>query len=228
MSRVDKTKPAPMRLIQESGQIEREDHGPHDIRTALETLLCSAKALSDNKVMGHVLAGVDKIPALEDEIRRRDAQEEIDKSARQQALEDYAIQRDNWNVEREQFQEDIKRLEKDLSQEKKEVESLRATGEQRSRRISSLEESLAKSSLNEEGNQKQIQGLIKAVEAERHKNAALNDDLKQSTTEAAKARAEGDEIQKAYEKAKKQADWHKHELDAAASLTVPIVDNAKV
>lgn len=228
MSRVEKTKPATIRLTQGSGQKERQDDAPSDTRMALETLLDSVRALSKDQAMNDVLACVDQIPALNAEIRRRDAQEEIAKSVRQQTLEDYTIQRDKWKAERQQFQESIESLEKHLLQGETEVESLRAAGEQHSRQISSLEESLANSNLNEEGSQKQIQGLIKAIESERHKSATLNDDLKESTTKAAQARAQGQESQKAYEKAKKQADWYKHELDAAALLKVPVVEDAKV
>lgn len=119
-------------------------------------------------------------------------------------------------------------MEKDLAHEKRGIESLRAAEEQHSAQVSSLRSSLAKSNLDEERGQKHIQGLIKAIESERQKSAFLNDDLKQRTTKAVQACAEVHEIQQACEKATKQADWYKREVDAAASLTIPILDDARV
>ncbi|KAI7158568.1 hypothetical protein KC349_g4757 [Hortaea werneckii] len=171
---------------------------------------------------------MDQIPALEAKIRRQEAQEEVAKSARQQALDDYASQRDDWKAEKQQFQSKVETLEKCLLQEKSKVELLEANGEQQSRKISSLEESLAKSSLNEHSSQKKIQGLIKAIESERQKCITLDKELGQSTTKAAQAHSERDEIKKAYEKAQKQANSYRVELDTAASLTVPIVEDPSV
>lgn len=228
MSPVDKTKPTAVRLVHGPDQRERQDHVPRDTRSALETLLGSAKVLSDDQAMNYVLTGVERIPALEAEIRRRDEQDEIAKSARQQALEDYTTQRDKWMTEKQRCQETAENLQKRLSYEQKENGSLRTAGEQHSRQISSLEDSVAKSNLKEENSRRQIQGLIKAIESERNKSAALEEDLKASTAKAVQARAEAQEIQKSYEKLKKQADWHKHELEVAATLTVPLTEDAKV
>ncbi|KAI7239099.1 hypothetical protein KC330_g2132 [Hortaea werneckii] len=228
MSRFDKTGPATAHLIQESSQRERRNDPSPDVRVLLETLLDSARALSNEPALSHALASMDQIPALEAKIRRQEAQEEVAKSARQQALDDYATQRDEWKAEKQQFQSRVETLEKCLLQEKSKVESLEANGEQQSRKISSIEESLAKSSLNEHSSQKKIQGLIKAIESERQRCRTLDEELGQSATKAAQAHSERDEIKKAYEKAQKQANWCRLKLETAASLTVPIVEDASV
>ncbi|KAI7489213.1 hypothetical protein KC351_g1493 [Hortaea werneckii] len=228
MSRFDKTGLAMDHLIQESSQMERRNEPPPNVMVVLDTLLDSARALSNEPALSHALVSINQIPALEAKIRRQEAQEEVAKSARQQALDDYATQRDNWKAEKQQFQTRVETLEKSLLQEKSKVESLEANGGQQSRRISSLEESLAKSNLNEQSSQKKIQGLLEAMESERQKCRTLGEDLRQTATNAAQAHSEKDEIQKAYEKTQKQANWYELQLKTAASLTVPIVDDASV
>lgn len=228
MLRFDKTGLAMGHLIQESSQMERKNEPSPNVTVVLETLLDSARALSNEPALSHALVSINQIPALEAKIRRQKAQEEVAKSVRQQALDDYATQRDNWKAEKQQFQTRVETLEKFLLQEKSKVESLEANGGQQSKRISSLEESLAKSSLNEQSSQKKIQGLIKAIESERQKCRTLDEDLRQTATKADQAHSEKDEIQKAYEKAQKQANWYELKLETAASLTVPVVDDASV
>ncbi|KAI7668296.1 hypothetical protein KC318_g5366 [Hortaea werneckii] len=228
MSRFDKTGPATAHLIQDSSQRERRNDPSPDVRVLLETLLDSARALSNEPALSHALTSMDQIPALEAKIRRQEAQEEVAKSARQQALDDYATQRDDWKAEKQEFQSRVETLEKCLLQEKSKVESLEANVEQQSGEISSLEESLAKSSLNQHNSQKKIQGLIKAIESERQSCRTLSEELRQSTKKAAQAHSERDEIKKDYEKAQKQTNWCRLKLETAASLTVPILEDASV
>ncbi|KAI7316596.1 hypothetical protein KC315_g10710 [Hortaea werneckii] len=163
----DKTGLAMGHSVQDPSQVERKNNPSPNVTGLLETLLDSASALSNEPALSHALASINQIPALEAKIRSQEAQEEVAKSARQQALDDYATQRDNWMAEKQQFQTRVETLEKFLLQEKSKVESLEANGGQQSRRISSLEVFLAKSGLNEQSSQKKIQGLIKAIESER-------------------------------------------------------------
>lgn len=228
MSRVDRTRSATVHLIQRPGQKERQDEAPSNVRALLETLLDSARTRSNNPALSHALESVDRIPALEAEIKRRGAHEEIAKLARQDALNDYATQRDNWKSEKEQLQERIESLQKELSQEKGQVASLSATREQDSKQILSLEGSLAENNQKAESDRKQIQGLIKAMEVERHKIAALDRDLKESALEATQSRDEAHEVQRAHEKARNQAAYYKSEVDVAASLKMSIIEDAKV
>ena len=68
-------------LIQESSQVERKNEPSPNVRVMLETLLDSARALSNEPALSHALVSINQIPALEAKIRRQEAQEEVAKSA---------------------------------------------------------------------------------------------------------------------------------------------------
>lgn len=84
---------------------EDGDHpcNPHTVgtRSVFQDLLDNVKTLSEDKLFGSVLISMDRIPAMEDEIRQLREEEKLNNKSQRQLLEAFNQDRDDLRAKHE-------------------------------------------------------------------------------------------------------------------------------
>ncbi|OQN95703.1 hypothetical protein B0A48_18451 [Cryoendolithus antarcticus] len=207
---------------------EEQPAVPTETRKVFETLLESAKKLSKDKAIGSILDSIDEVPALVEEVRSRDEKERLHQLARREGLKDYNQDCDDQLAREKQLQERVKTLQQQLTESRKRVGSLKTAEVNQSTRIKTLEDQVKQKDLDIKIGGDKVQGLIKAIGAEKQKNGAWTTANKNCEARIAQLETENKELQKAWTNLKKQSEWMEQQLQDAAKLTVPLRDDLKV
>ncbi|KAK6421852.1 hypothetical protein LTR95_016760 [Oleoguttula sp. CCFEE 5521] len=201
---------------------------PTETRKAFEILLESAKKLSEDKAISSILDSIDKVPALVEEVRCRDEKERLHQLARREALKDYNQDRDDQLAREKQLQERVETLQQQVTESRKTVGSLKTAEVNQSTRIKTLEDQVKQKDLDIKSGGEKVQGLIKAIGAEKQKIEALTNVNKNREARFAQLETENKELEKAWTNSKKRGEWMEQQLQDAAKLTVPLRDDLKV
>ncbi|KAK5107668.1 hypothetical protein LTR62_000903 [Meristemomyces frigidus] len=194
-------------------------------RNAFHDLLGSATVLSGDQSISVFLDDVERIPYLEDKIKQNEKLLRTHENTRQQALHDYNSDRDLWVLEKQQLKDSALLLQNELASINEQTRSLKNEKASWASEVQTLKENTAKQNSALDNRQKQIQGLVKAIETERQDNLALKRTLASSEARTKEFEREHSELQKNYVKARNEADIAMQQLQEAAKLSVPLRDD---
>ncbi|KAM0721325.1 hypothetical protein Q7P37_003029 [Cladosporium fusiforme] len=181
---------------------------PDGTRSVFQSLLDTVKTLSADKAFGSVLDGMDMVPAMQDKLRGLREKERFNVLSRKQLLNDFNRDRDDllagsqeWQKEKQVLQQEV--LCKADSAKEQEVKQQKGKLEQ---------------------NLKQIQGLNKAIEAEKQKNRSLQTSLEEERGRLTNIELEFQQLHKAHSNLQKRADWDAKKLQDTAELSISFID----
>lgn len=167
---------------------------------------------------------MDKVPAMEDEIRQLREDEKLSNKSQRQLLEAFNQDRDDLRARHERLQGEKTGLQEEIMHKVETAKAQEAVRKQQADQIQSLKKSEEMMRNGLDRGSKQIQGLINAIEAEKQKSRSLQASLDAQKAEITIKNAELDQLQKAHQNLQHRADWDAKELQMLAELSVPLTD----
>ena len=196
------------------------------MRSVFQSLLDNMKTLSENKAFDSILSGMDKVPAMEDEIKQLKEEEKVSVKSQRQLLETFNQDRDNLKAEQKQLQEEKIRLQEEITQRVESAKTYEAAKKQQADQICSLKNTEGALREDLDRNTKQIQGLIKAIEAEKEKSRSLQASLNVQKAELTNTNAELQLLHKTHQNLQHKAEWDANELQTIAELSITLIDES--
>jgi chromosome segregation ATPase len=110
-------------------------------RSVFQNLLDNVRKLSEDKFFGSILISMDKVPAMEDEIRRLKEEEKLNNKSQRQLLETFNQDWDNLRAKHEQLVQEKTGLEEEIMHKVESAEAHEAIRKQQADQIQSLRKS---------------------------------------------------------------------------------------
>lgn len=195
-------------------------------RSVFQSLLDSIKALSQDRTFSAILISMEKVPAMEDEIKRLKEEEKISAKSQKQLLETFNQDRDAMRAKQNQLQEDKTALHAEIAQKADSMKSHEAAKKQQADQIQSLRETEVTLREDLDRKTKQIQGLIKAIEVEKQKNRSLQASLDVQTAESTNKAVELQQLHKTHQNLQHKADWDTKQLRIISELSIPLAEES--
>jgi hypothetical protein len=142
-------------------------------RSVFQNLLDNVRMLSKEKFFGSILISMDKVPAMEDEIRRLKEEEKLSNKSQRQLLETFNQNRDDLRAKHEQLVQEKTGLKEEIMHKVESAKAHEAIRKQQADQIQLLRKSEETTKDDLDRALKQVQGLIKAIEAEKQKSRSL-------------------------------------------------------
>ncbi|KAK1093100.1 hypothetical protein LTR48_003000 [Friedmanniomyces endolithicus] len=194
-------------------------------RQAFHDLLDSATVLSGDQGIRAILDNVERIPSLEDKIKQNDESLRTHEKTRQQALHDYNSDRDTWMLEKQQLIESCALQRNELASMNEVTRSLKNEKASCASEVQTLKENEGKQNLDMENRQKQIQGLVKAIETARQDISVLKSSIASCESRTKEVEHEHSELQKIHTRARTEADAATQQLQETTRLFVPLSED---
>jgi chromosome segregation ATPase len=193
-------------------------------RSVFQSLLDSIKTLSQDRTFPSILISMEKVPAMEDEIKRLKDEEKISAQSQRQLLETFNQDRDAMKAKQKQLQEEKTALYAEIVKKADSAKTHEAAKKQQSDQIQSLKETevILREDLDRKA--KQIQGLVKAIETEKQKSRSLQASLDVQTGESTNKTTELQQLHKIHQKLQYKADWDAKELRTISELSIPLTE----
>ena len=203
-------------------------HKTHAVgtRSVFQNLLDNVKALSKDPLFSSILVSMEKVPAMEDEIRQLREEEKLSKNSQKQLLEAFNQDRDGLRAEQERLQEHNAGLQEDIMRKEESAKAHEAVRKQQADQIQSLRKSEETVKDDLSRSHKQVQGLIKAIEAEKQKGRSLQASIDAQKVELTNTNAELQQLNKMHQTLQHRAEWDAKELQTIAALSIPLIEEA--
>jgi hypothetical protein len=224
MTQPNGTKGSKTRSLDEGGGHNTFNPHPTGTRSVFQNLLDNVRMLSEDKAFGSILMSMDKVPAMEDEIKRLKEEEKLSTKSQRQLLETFNQDRDDLKAKHKQLQKEKTGLQEEIMQKVESTKTHEAAEKQQADQIQSLRKSEAVLAEDLDQSVKQTQGLIKAIEAEKQKSRSLQASLDVQKAELANTNAELQQLHKTHQNLQHRADWDAKELRLIAELSIPLID----
>ena len=216
------------KLRSSEGVDGNHSHKTHAVgtRSVFQSLLDNVKALSRDPLFSSILVSMEKVPAMEDEIRQLKEEEKLSKNSQRQLLEAFNQDRDGLRAEQERLQEHNAGLQEDIMRKEESAKAHEAVRKQQADQIQSLRKSEETVKDDLSRSHKQVQGLIKAIEAEKQNGRSLQASIDAQKVELTNTTAELQQLNKMHQTLQHRAEWDAKELQTIAALSIPLMEEA--
>ncbi|KAM0714628.1 hypothetical protein Q7P37_009924 [Cladosporium fusiforme] len=167
---------------------------------------------------------MDMVPAMQDELRGLREKERFNVLSRKQLLNDFNRDRDDWLAGSQEWQKEKQVLQQEVLRKADSAKEQEVVKKQQTDQIRLLKTSGAAQKEKLEQNLKQIQGLNKAIEAEKQKNRSLQTSLEEERGRLTNIELEFQQLHKAHSNLQKRADWDAKKLQDTAELSISLID----
>jgi chromosome segregation ATPase len=153
-------------------------------------------------------------------------EEKLSNKSQRQLLEAFNQDRDGLRAKHERLQEEKADLQEEITRKEELTKAHEAIRKQQADQIQSLKrsEETMKEDLGRSHNQ--VQGLIRAIEAEKQKGRSLQASLDAQEAKLTNTTAELQQLNKMHQTLQHRAEWDAKELQTIAALSIPLIEES--